>query len=158
ERWQDFLDRLAGNTTIPTAAPGTKYRGPVDLPFDHSDVRVYIDTFFLEGSLRPVAHPCATALANQWAVIGISIDPAADRQRRLEGLVEAIDGALPAEDAKHQDWLTFAHRWAELLALWHAAGSSAQTKLAGRFGEVQAKVDTNFLGWVETRYAGLHNQ
>lgn len=158
ERWQNFLDRLAGH--VPTA-PDRKtmtYNGPLDLPFDHSDVRVYIDTLFLEGALRPVPHPCAPALAKQWAAIGVSIDPHSDRKRRLEGLVESVDGALPAQDARHRDWLTFGHRWAELLALWHTEGSLDRDKLADRFSALQAKVDTSFLAWVLARFAGLHNQ
>src|SRR5262249_28667670 len=110
ERWQGFLDRLGGSSASAMNAAGMKNRGPVDLPFDHSDVRVYIDTLFLEGSLHPVAHPSAGALATQWVGIGISVDPASDRQRRLEGLIESVDGAVPAQDAKHLDWLTFAQR------------------------------------------------
>ncbi len=158
ERWQVFLDRLTNAPPNQAAAKGFQYRGPADLPFDHSDVRVYIDTLFLEGSLRPVAHPRAAALATQWAVIGVCVDPQGDRQRRLEGLVQSVEAAVPALDARHQDWLTFAPRWAELLALWHEAGKTVQKNLGERFREVQAKVDANFLTWVQVRFAGLHNQ
>src|SRR5262249_12059725 len=42
ERWQGFLDRLGGSSASAMNAVGMKYRGPVHLPFDHSDVRVYI--------------------------------------------------------------------------------------------------------------------
>jgi PglZ domain len=158
ERWQVFLDRLAGKTTSPDVGKALQFGGPLDLPFEHSDVRVYIDTLFLERSLRPIAHPCAAALAKQWAVIGISIDPQADRQRRLEGLVESVETTVPAPEAKHQDWLVFAHRWGELSALWHEAGSSIQKKLDGRFRALQGKVDANFLTWMQARFGGLHNQ
>jgi hypothetical protein len=158
ERWQAFIDRLAGVPASNAAKQEFQYRGPADLPFDHSDVRVYIDTFFLEGALRSIPHRCSATLAKQWAVVGIRTDPQADRQRRLEGLVESIQGAVPAQDAKHQDWLTFAHRWAELLALWHQPGGSAQKKLSQRFRELQGTVDAIFLAWLQTRFAGLHNQ
>jgi hypothetical protein len=158
ERWQAFIDKLAGALSNDAVKQEFRYRGPVDLPFDHSDVRVYMDTFFLEGTLRPIPHRASLKLATQWAEVGISIDPQADRQRRLEGLVDSILGTLPAQDAKHQEWLTFSHRWAELLALWHQAGESAQKKLAQRVHELQGTVDRNFLAWLQTRFAGLHNQ
>jgi hypothetical protein len=33
---------------------GLKYPGPDCLPFDHQDIKVYIDNLFLEGKLTPV--------------------------------------------------------------------------------------------------------
>jgi hypothetical protein len=157
ERWNSFLDHMAGTSTS-NRSNSMKYRGPVNLPFDHSDVRVYIDTLFLEGALRPVEHPGAAALAKQWVGIGIKLDPAADQHRRFEGLVGSVEGAVPAPDAKHQDWLTFAHRWAELLALWHDGTSPSGQKLEERIRALQANIDNSFLTWVQVRYAGLHNQ
>jgi hypothetical protein len=158
ERWQGFIDKLAGVPPTATVQQKFQYPGPADLPFDHSDVRVYIDTFFLEGALRPILHRARAALSKQWAGVGIRTDPQADRYRRLEGLVESIQGTVPVQDAKHHDWLTFAHRFAELLALWHQAGESAQNKLGRRFHELQATVDATFPIWLKARFAGLHNQ
>ena len=158
ERWPVFLDRVAGVSPGDEITKGLQHRGPVDLPFNHSDVRVYIDTLFLEGSLRPIAHPFAAAFAKQWAGIGVSIDPPADRQRRLEGLAESVEAAIPGQDAKHRDWLAFAQRWAELLALWHKVEDSTREKLGERFRELQTRVDTSFSTWVQARFAGLHNQ
>ncbi len=133
ERWQVFIDRLDGVPPTDAVKQELKYRGPFDLPFDHSDVRVYIDTFFLEGVLRPIPHRSSATFAKQWAVVGISTDPQADRKRRLEGLVESIQGTVPAQDAKHQDWLIFAHRWGELLALWHQADESCAEETCPAF-------------------------
>ena len=60
ERWPIFLDRLtsgpaAVRETPPDYAPS--FAGPTELPFDHPDVRVHVDTLLLEGALRPIAHP-----------------------------------------------------------------------------------------------------
>ena len=70
----------------------------------------------------------------------------------------SVEAAIPGAEAKHQDWLTFAQRWAELLALWHQVESSTQKKLGERFRELQATVDASFSTWVQARFAGLHNQ
>jgi hypothetical protein len=56
ERWPAFLDRMAAQgqpkrVNENKAAYGLQYSGPLNLPFDHDDVRVYIDNLFLEGML-----------------------------------------------------------------------------------------------------------
>ena len=43
--------------------------GPLDLPFDHPDVRVYIDNLFLEGILEPVPHASIRDLALKWTAV-----------------------------------------------------------------------------------------
>ena len=40
---------------------GLKFKGPSTLPFDHDDVRVYLDNLFSEGFLQPVTVPAARA-------------------------------------------------------------------------------------------------
>ena len=54
ERWPVFLDRqTSGSVAVheSTERYGLAFRGPAELPFDHPDVRVYIDNLFLEGAL-----------------------------------------------------------------------------------------------------------
>lgn len=157
ERWPLYLDAVAGGAPalrdqrVPVAL---EYPGPVDLPFNDDDVRVYIDNLFADGVLHPVEHKRARALAGQWVAVGLRIDPEADRQRRLHALLKSVAGATPGANAQYQAWLAFAPRWAELIALWHAAASGAADELA----PLQAQVDTAFLAWTRVRYGGLHNQ
>ena len=60
ERWPLFLDHLAGNAGDGPRDASESFspdlEGPADLPFDHDDVRVYIDNLFVEGMLSPVSH------------------------------------------------------------------------------------------------------
>ena len=91
ERWPIFLEHNTTNKGLivresPTAH-ALKYSGPPDIPFDHEDVRVYIDTLFLDRLLQPVAYPQASKPSQQWITVGIRLDPEADRLRRLEGLI-----------------------------------------------------------------------
>ena len=163
ERWPPFLDRLAG---APPASVfrdaegkyGLKIGGPADLPFDHDDVRVYIDNLFIEGMLRPVSHDSGAALRGEWAAVGIRIDPDADRLRRLGGLVETAAATIPGAEANHRDWFAFAWRWAELRALLSETAAAARADMDGRIAGLRAEVDRAFIAWVERRYAGLHNQ
>jgi hypothetical protein len=161
ERWPAFLDRLhfaGGVVAEPAALYDLEFGGPVDLPFDHDDVRVFVDNLFLEGVLEPVAHPRAQTLAESWAVVGVRIDLLADRQRRWDGLFETVDEAVPGSGARHQDWQAFAVQWAQLIALRQSLGNDLGTEKTGVFAELRQRVDGSFLAWVAERYGTLHNQ
>ena len=163
ERWPLFLDRLMENTggsdrQEVEGTPGLAIGGPADLPFDHDDVRVYIDNLFVEGMLRPVGHESGHALRGEWAAVGVRIDPEADRRRRLRRLAETVGATIPGTDANHRDWTAFAFRWAELGVLLSETAAAARADPDSPVAGLQEDVDRAFLAWVERRYAGLHNQ
>ena len=163
ERWPLFLDRLAGHAGDSALQDveggfGFEIGGPANLPFDHDDVRVYIDNLFVEGMLRPVAHDSGGALRGEWAAVGIRIDASADRLRRLRGLVGTVGDTIPGAEAHHRDWFAFAWRWAELCILASETAAAAPADPGSPVAELRAKVDQAFLAWVGRRYAGLHNQ
>ncbi len=162
ERWPTFVERVAasrGGSSEPVGAFGLGLAGPAELPFDHDDVRVYIDDLFAEGLLQPIEHPASAALSSHWTSIGLIADAARDAERRLRALVTAVRETIPGSDARHQEWLAFAHRWAQLKLTEH---TGAFMEVAGALqGELQplgADVQSAFVGWVLNRYAGLHNQ
>ena len=162
ERWPLFLDRLAGDASDDprdaSESVSLALEGPADLPFDHDDVRVYIDNLFLEAMLSPVSREAGEALRGEWASVGIRIDPEADRSRRLAGLMEAVDATIPSPEARHHEWTAFAYRWAELDVLRLEAAASTRSETDARIAELRKEVDRTFLAWTERRYAGLHNQ
>ena len=166
ERWPAFLDRRTADRGMREAAPaapagglGLRYPGPAELPFDHGDVRVYLDNLFLEGFLQPVPHPRTARLAGSWETAGIRRDPAADRQRRLAGLLNAVETTIPEPTARHQDWLAFARRWAQVNALrFGANGGPGAAESRSRYGAIHDRIDAAFTAWLEQRYGALHNQ
>jgi hypothetical protein len=146
ERWPHFVrrwlrqhDQSQGEGTILELAadPALVYIGPTDLPFDHADVRVYIDNLFLEGYLKPfptVDHGLRLEHSDlpEWLTVGLRRDPETDHLRRVQVLLASIAAAIPSAEARHHDWLAFAHRWAELLAVWYQLSPAAQPKLTQR--------------------------
>jgi len=163
ERWPAFLDRMTtqGQTTTVSEdkeAYGLQYSGPLDLPFDHDDVRVYIDNLFLEGLLHSVPHDNAGDLTSTWVGIGIRTDPEIDSQRRLDRLIETIRDTIPTEDARHADWFRFGYAYAEISVLEHESGSGLSNDAKERIASLRLSVDPAFLTWVQKRFAGLHNQ
>lgn len=162
ERWPIFLNRVVTEKENGIQESGSayplEYPGPIDIPFDHDDVQVYIDGLFLDGTLRPVSYPKSDALVHQWFTVGIHIDPDADRLRRLDQLIPMIGDLLPSLEAGHQEWLVFARRWAELTVLWYGVGPSARHAREQQFRETQQEIDATFLTWIQKRYSGLSNQ
>ena len=161
ERWPIFLDRLtSGAGAVRETPPGCvpAFPGPAELPFDHPDVRVYVDNLFLEGALRPTPHPRGREVGELWARAGIAIDPRADRRRRLDGLLKSVEASLPGDGARHHDWLAFAPRWAQVNALvFDADGDVAGEEARAQYGRIRDRIDERFTAWVRRRFEALHN-
>lgn len=157
ERWPVFLDGSAGEDGQIKAERPLILNGPLHLPFDHADVRVYIDNLFLEGKLVPVPHAPELGRHGDWVSVGIRSDLEVDRLRRLEKLLGHVDRVVPQSGVRHPEWLSFAWLWAELGVLWWSTLAPARQQLSGRLTSLRRRVDEAFRGWVESRYAGLHN-
>lgn len=161
ERWPAFLDRMVArdNDAIHKDTPdyGFEIAGPKDLPFDHDDVRVYIDNLFLEGLLQPVPHDHAETLARTWAGIGVVVSPAENRCRRIKGLLDSVENTIPHDSARHSEWLHFAYRWAELIALELKSDTSLPDEYRERLEALRSRIDSALISWVLKRYAGLIN-
>ena len=160
ERWPIFVDREARKEASAVRDSGEPYgltmQGPLELPFDHHDVRVYIDNLFAEGWLHSVPHDHADTLSKSWVGMGIRSAPTEDRSRRLSKLIESLQTSIPADHAKHTEWLHFARAWAELVVLL----TQSDTMAGGWFEQakaLQSRVDAGFAGWLLKRYAGLVN-
>jgi hypothetical protein len=161
ERWPIFLDREAAKGVSAVREDEMSYdlaiEGPVELPFGHDDVRVYIDNLFAEGLLHSVAHDHAGTLSKTWVGIGIRVAPSEDRSRRLGMLMDSLTASIPREDAKHTDWFHFARGWAETIFLANDAAEALPKPIGERIKKLQAQVDAGFVAWVVNRYAGLVN-
>ena len=173
ERWPVFLDRLAGKKESAVQEDKNPYGltidGPHDLPFDHHDIRVYLDNLFLEGLLHSVSHERADILSQTWAGAGVRTGETGDRRCRLTRLIDTLKSSLPAEDARHGEWFNFARGWAELNLLTHeheqsacamvsAGGKDApRGEVARSIKALQAQADAAFTAWLLRRYAGLIN-
>ena len=162
ERWPVFLDRFAAE--MPSAEcevrdQTTHYSicTPHYLPFDHPDVRIYVDNLFLEGLLQPVLHEQAQALAKTWVAYGIKVTPEENRRRRIEGLLDSIENTIPTVEARHDEWLHFAYRWAELVALELEPDATLPEEYRERLKTLRSRIDSAITGWVVKRYASLIN-
>jgi hypothetical protein len=126
------------------------------VPFSHEDVRAYIDTFFLDGSLTPVKKEDVSSLP-AWVRTGVVHNPKADAVRRYRGLRQKFESEIPAADVSHREWQQAAQRWAELVVLrweWDEALDAADRTA---WSVLQTKVEDAFGQWMMNRYGSLHN-
>ena len=156
ERWPLFLSRLARANQVQEVSPeyGLKYPGPDCLPFDHQDIKVYIDNLFLEGKLTPVATTDIEVDAGSWLRSGIVTSGTDNDELRISRLFDLVEKELPTAEARHSDWTAFALKWAELSALIHCGNT---TEHQTRLREIGDALNTTFAGWLADHYSSLIN-
>ena len=157
ERWPVFLSRLGSANQVREDSPeyGLKYPGPDHLPFDHQDIKVYIDNLFLEGKLTPVEATDIELDVGSWVRSGISMAGVDDEELRVSRLFDLVEKELPTAEARYSDWIAFALKWAELSSLVHCGNS---TEHQTRLREIGDALNTTFAGWLADHYSSLINQ
>jgi len=161
ERWPIFLQRSENRDDTGVRKDvepyGFEFPGPSELPFEHDDIRVYIDNLFLEGLLEAVPHEIDKSLSKTWLAIGIRTDEQADRMRRLDGLLDTLATDIPKEKSRYDDWFHFARTWAELVALALESDAMLPEPARHKVETLQAQIDAALVPWLAKRYAGLIN-
>lgn len=132
-------------------------QGDFDLPFDHEDVRVYLDNYFAEGLLTPVQHDLDGAPSPAWMQVGLESDPVATLNRRLTKIAELLRSELPSPNAASSTWQSFAFRWSEFNALSIEAERLGIPRTSN-LEELKATVDARFTDWLQERYSTLASQ
>jgi hypothetical protein len=127
---------------------------PIEVPFAHPDVRVVVDSMFLEGTLQPVVVQGLSQDLPEWAQVGVIQDPAA-RQNLVQEGVRSLLETLPAEGASYRDWIQFARRQGEVLARYQALDSTGAEKCKASIVELQKASDKALLSWLALHYSDL---
>ena len=156
ERWPLFLSRLGSAHQVREDSPeyGLKYPGPDRLPFDHQDIKVYIDNLFLEGKLTPVEAKGIEVDAGAWVRSGIATSGVDVDELRISRLFDLVEKELPTAEARYSDWTAFALKWAELSSLVHCGNS---TEYQTRHREIGDALNTIFAAWLDDHYSSLIN-
>ena len=155
ERWPIFIDHLGKTDQIKEKSSeyGLKYRGPEFLPFDHQDIRIYIDNLFLEGKIAPVKSAKLNIDSNSWIKIGVKEDEE-DNASRISGLFSLLKKDFPTIEGSYTKWINFALKWAELSALIHCTDNDA---FQSQFCEMGFKLNKTFAIWLTENYSNLIN-
>ena len=159
ERWPIFLDRVAteDGLCVQERMEGydLEFSGITDLPFDHDDIRIYIDNLFIEGLLEAVPYEQAELLSKSWLVTGIRKDGQTDRNLRMDGLLCTLASTIPQDDVQHDEWFHVARTWAELVALALESDVMLPEPIRQKIESIQSRIDNALVPWLVNRYAGL---
>lgn len=161
--WHRYLSTLGLAATRTGEVPPRDYAAEVEIPFDHSDVQVLVDSMFLDGALQPLTVDRVPAGMPSWIKAGIVQDPAALQGLVLKG-IEGLIEALPSASSSQKDWSEFARRYGEILARSHGLPetegsgylSAVSKEIGGHMKTLQAQSDERLQAWVGTKhYADL---
>lgn len=75
----------------------------------------------------------------------------------MEGLLDSTEKTIPTVQARHGEWLHFAYRWAELVALELEPDTTLPDGYRERLDVLRSRIDSALTGWVVKRYASLIN-
>lgn len=152
ERWDSLIRTKAGQA--PRVDQMT-VAGPADLPFEHPDIKVYIDNLCLEGALKPVQGVSREAIGDSWLAVGVMAEAQEDVGDRFRRLTAHLTGHVPGPSSVHTEWVTFAYRWAEWNVVRHQVMHDESESLAALASGAQAAVDMAFDQWLLSNYGAL---
>ncbi len=162
ECWPAFLARqVAAQGLLACEGSPSSEAWQGEVPFDHPEVRVYVDTLFLEGLLKPVPCPVLQPVGarSSWVRVGILEDPGLESRVRWERLLEAASDGMPGAEARPGDWLEQARRLGELRALEATLtalpGSGSPSAPGAALDLLWKQAEATFGDWLLGRYGGL---
>lgn len=131
----------------------------LEIPFDHSDVQVLVDSMFFDGSLHPLAVQSVPAEIPSWINAGIVQDPSVLLDLVLKG-IDGLINSTPTFASSHKEWIEYAKRYGEILARTHSLPSpdSSERRLliSERIKTLQSQSDERLQAWVSAmHYADL---
>jgi hypothetical protein len=160
ERWAVFLGRLRRTDQVKEDSRGLslKYPGPDLLPFDHQDIKVYIDNLFVEGRLAPIEAGEIEVEPGSWIRSGIAPARMDDEEVRITRLFNLVEGDPPTAESRYSEWTGFAMKWAELTARVHCQSQSrGGAAHLSRLRDVGDAMNAIFAKWLGGHYASLIN-
>ncbi len=155
ERWPHFLVEQGFEPVPGREPPRPTIPGPMSLPFDHEDVRVYMDNLFTEGLLEPTAavHPDRE---ENWFTIGIVGSTDSSAEGRFVRMFDELRVAVPSSaHATHQEWQDFALRWGTWSRLRWQKAPNRDTQSEAAAQEYAEHVQDAFSTWLLRSFGPL---
>jgi hypothetical protein len=124
------------------------------IPFEHPDVRVIVDSMFLEGMLQPLEAQERPEGFPDWARVGIVDDPNALEKLVIDG-AQRLAAELPSIDASFRDWLLLSRRLGEIIYRFHGIKPDRAETIGTHVTAIQKAADEHLRAWVTRHYADL---
>lgn len=158
DAWYRYLLTLGLNGKR-TGEPLTEYIAKIEIPFEHTDVLMLVDSMFLNGSLHPLAVHAIPLGIPSWIKAGVVQDQAALQALVLKG-IDSLMESLPTAAASHKEWSEFAKRYGEILARVNGLNTAEEgehlSAIRNRIKTLQTRSDERLMAWVAANhYANL---
>lgn len=156
ERWLPFLDSLENSDAVRTdlSSYKLKHRGPGLLPFDNEDIRVYIDSLFMEGQLKPIHKHSEVYKHKSWVRCGVVTRKTDFDEIRITRQFETIKKDVPNSNSNYKEWTYFAKKMAELTALVYNSSNNQFSTELQKFGNM---INDEFAEWLTKHFSTLIN-
>ncbi len=154
EAWGRFLSQYGIQNDRASHDRSTEGLRAVSVPFEHPDVRVIVDTMFLEGALQPVGVRGSPADLPGWIKLGLVEDPHALGNLVSEG-VKRIAADLPSVDSSHRDWVELACRLGEVISRFNGLSLEIAEPIQQQVRALQLEADERLKDWLFQHFADL---
>ncbi|WP_394474860.1 BREX-3 system phosphatase PglZ [Ralstonia mannitolilytica] len=154
EAWFRYLTKLGVTGTRTGEPTPPDYVAKLDLPFDHHDVRVIVDSMFLDGTLHPLVVQGVPATLPEWAKAGVVQDPASMRNLVFEG-IKSLKAEVPTIQSPHRDWTHFSRRLGEVISRFHGLDAARAESINEAMRDLVISADDQLREWVGKHYADL---
>lgn len=158
ERWRIFIENTRGGRDLASGeVEPLNYPGPADIPFEHPDIRVYIDNLFQEGLLTPIAWSWDDALPENWIKVGLSGNQQENLRLRYDTLAQRLKDDMPTETSSLREWSSFSFAYHQLLNLFWQLDSDGRKAVGDQRNQISETTNRIFDQWRRSQYGRLFN-
>jgi hypothetical protein len=154
DAWYRYLTKLGLTGTRTREPVSPDYLPQADIPFDHHDVRVIVDSMFLDGTLHPLVVQGVPATLPEWVKAGVLQDPASMRNLVLDG-IKSLKPEVPTIESPHRDWTHFSRRLGEIISRFHGLDADRAESIKEAMRDLVISADDQLREWVGKHYADL---
>jgi hypothetical protein len=127
------------------------------VPFDHDEIKVYVDNLFVEGKLNPVTIKTGADKLPDWAKVGVKGYEEAFKRKKLGLLLEKMGEIMEQENLSYQHWMNLAPVLAEAKLLVFDDMGSLSSDIVTKFHNAYDKLEALFKEWLFYKYGTLSN-
>ncbi len=154
EAWNQFLSQYGIENSRASNYGASNTPQTISIPFEHPDVKVIVDTMFLEGALQPVGLQSSSVDLPGWVKVGLVEDPHALGNLVSEG-VKRIAADLPTTQSSHREWMELARRLGEVISRFNGLSAGIAQPIQNQVRALQRAADESLKGWLFQHFADL---
>ncbi len=154
DAWLKYLTDLGVECPGRITATDAEHSSNFAVPFTHPDVRVIIESMFLDGTLYPEVVQGLPANFPNWAKTGIARDPDGQKTLVLHG-IHGLMATLPTRASSHRDWTHLGMRMGDLIARFNLLDTIRADSIREDLQQLQTAANENLHEWAIDHYADL---